>query len=465
MHIQFLGANRQVTGSCYYIEAAGLKLMVDCGLFQERPFLPRNWEKLPIDVAQLDYLLLTHAHLDHCGRIPTLMGQGFKAPILTTAPSAELARIIMLDAARIQEEDAAYKKRRHEREGRKGPHPVQPLYTEEQAQRVLPLMRVTHFDEVTKLNEQVSVRFHCAGHILGAAMVELTVKENGQARRVLFSGDIGQWDIPMVRDPSIIADADLLIMESTYGDRDHEQTADIPAKLAQIVHDALERGGNIIIPTFAVERAQLLMYYLGQLVHQKKIPQIMVYLDSPMAVNVTDVFRRHRTYMDSAAQALYEAGEPPFRFPGLELVRTIAQSKAINRIKGTCIILAGSGMCTGGRIKHHLVANISRPESTVLFVGYQAHGTLGRQIVQGDEQVRIHGQMHPVRAKIEQLHGLSAHADRTALLGWVKRFQKLPREILLTHGEEEAALSLAQEVEALGAGKVSVPQYLDARDL
>ncbi len=460
MHIQFLGANRQVTGSCYYVEAGGLRLMVDCGLFQEREHLNRNWENAPVDVSRLDAVLLTHAHLDHCGRIPKLVMEGLRAPIYTTAPSAELARIILLDAARIQEEDAAYKKKRHQREGRKPARPVRPLYTVEAAERALPLFKVTHFDEVITLNENVSVRFICAGHILGAAMVELQVRENGQTRRILFSGDLGQWDVPMVRDPIMVESADIVIMESTYGNRNHATVQDVPEKLAAVVNDTIERGGNLIIPTFAVERAQLLMYYLGELIHEGKVPEIMVYLDSPMAVDVTDVFRRHRTYMDAEAQARYAAGTPPFRFPGLELVRTVAQSKAINRIKGTCIILAGSGMCTGGRIKHHLVANIGRTESTVLFAGYQSHGTLGRQIVDGHREVRIHGAMHRVNARIEQLQGLSAHADREDLLKWLGGFTTRPQQVILTHGEEDAALSLATAMRDMGH-EVMVPHYLD----
>ncbi len=460
MYIQFLGANRQVTGSCYYVEAGGLRLLIDCGLFQEREYLHRNWNPLPIDVSRLDAVLLTHAHLDHCGRIPKLMMEGLKAPIITTAPSAELARIIMLDAARIQEEDAAYKKKRHEREGRTGPYPEKPLYTVEAVERALPLFRVTQFDEVMRLNARVSVRFRCAGHILGAAMVELMVHEHGRNRRILFSGDMGQWDIPMVRDPVTVDEADVVVMESTYGSRNHADASKVPDKLTEVVLSTIERGGNLIIPTFAVERAQLLMYYLGDLVRAGRIPELMVFLDSPMAVDVTDVFRRHRTYMDAEAQQRYLDGNPPFRFPGLQLVRTISQSKAINHIKGTCIILAGSGMCTGGRIKHHLAANISRRESTVLFVGYQARGTLGRHIVDGSREVRIHGQMYRVHARIEQLEGLSAHADRSDLLHWLDSFKTPPDQVILTHGEEEAAMSLATAIRERGRN-VIVPEYQD----
>ena len=459
MQIQFLGANRQVTGSSYLLHAGGLKILIDCGLFQERRFLGRNWEDFAVPPDQIDFVLLTHAHLDHCGRLPKLLAEGLTAPVITTEPSVDLATIVLEDSARIQEEDAQFKKKRHEREGRRGPHPEIPLYTTDDAQRAIRLLRAVPYDKPTDLNDRVTVRFHEAGHILGSAMIELAIKENGRQRCVVFSGDIGQWDKPLVRDPSLFDHASHIVMESTYGDRDHEQTGDIEGLLAQIINETVERGGNLIIPTFAIERAQELMYHLSRLVHQNRIPHLMVFLDSPMAVDVTDVFRKYRGYLDAETQTMLDAGQAPCRFPGLTLVRSTAESKAINRIQGSCIVMAGSGMCTGGRIKHHLATHISRPESTILFVGYQAADTLGRLIVEGQSSVRIHGQIHPVRAQIKQLHGLSAHADRGALWRWVDHFQDPPEHLFVTHGEEDVSLTFADHIRRTKGWHVTVPQY------
>jgi len=459
MKLHFLGAVRQVTGSRYCLEAAGLRLLIDYGMFQERSFLERNWEPCPLPPKGVDFLLLTHAHLDHAGLIPKLVREGFHNPILTTAASADVTKILLLDSGRIHEEDARYKKKRHEREGRRGPHPEIPLYTAEEATAVFPLLQETPYDERVYLNDHVWVRFHDAGHILGSAMIEIGLRENGRERRLIFSGDIGQWDKPIVRDPSLFERADYLVMESTYGDRDHEDHGEVTDRLEAIINDTVARGGNVVIPTFAIERAQELMYYLSRLVREDRIPHLLIFLDSPMAVNVTDVFRQHPECMDEEAQALFQSGQSPFAFPGMQLIRSVDESKAINRIKGSCIIMAGSGMCTGGRIKHHLVQNIGNPHSTILFVGYQARDTLGRQIVEGRPQVRIHGQQHSVRARIEQLHGLSAHADRSALLRWATRLESPPECIFVTHGEEETALAFAQTLREQTKWNIRVPQY------
>ncbi len=459
--LQFLGANRQVTGSRYFLQAGGLRLLIDCGLFQERAFLGRNWDASPVPPDQIDFLLLTHAHLDHSGLIPKLVGEGYSRPILTTAASAELARIVLLDSARIQEEDAAFKKKRHEREGRRATHPEIPLYTVADAEAALPLLEGVHYDEPVSLNDRVTVRYHDAGHILGSAMLELTVDENGQrsGRRLLFSGDIGQWDRPIIRDPSVFEGADYVVMESTYGDRVHEAHGDVDALLCDIVNGAVAAGGNVVIPTFAIERAQELMFHLSRLLKENRIPHLRIFLDSPMAVNVTEVFQRHPECLDEETLQLLRADESPFNFPGLKLVCSVEDSKAINHIKGSCIIMAGSGMCTGGRIKHHLIHNISRPESTLLFVGFQSKDTLGRQIVDGNSPVRIHGQNHPVRARVERLYGFSAHADAQGLLHWLSHFQSPPRHLFLTHGEAEVALKFGEGIQREWGWEVSVPEY------
>jgi metallo-beta-lactamase family protein len=296
-------------------------------------------------------------------------------------------------------------------------------------------------------------------------MVELIIQDNGKSKRMIFSGDMGQWNRPLVRDPSVFEQADYIIMESTYGNRNHEDPADVETLLCNIINDTVGEGGNVIIPTFAIERAQELMFHLSRLIRQDRIPYLMTFLDSPMAIDVTEVFLHNQEYLDEETKTLFRNNQQPFRFPGLKLVNSTFESKAINSIKRSCIIMAGSGMCTGGRIKHHLVQNISRPESTILFVGYQAKGTLGRQILEGQPQVRIHGQSHPVRAKIAKINSFSAHADRNGLENWLKHFKTKPKRIFLTHGEKDVALNFANYLKNKKGLSVNVPEYLQEWDL
>jgi metallo-beta-lactamase family protein len=415
MKLAFFGAARQVTGSCYFVEANGLRILVDCGLHQERPYLERNWLPLPVPPEDVDFILLTHAHLDHSGLIPTVVRDGFAGTILTTAATADLLIIALMDAAKIQEEDAAYKKKRHQKEGRSGLPTEVPLYTTEDVQMTMPLVEEAAYDEVRQLGRSISVRFRDAGHILGSAMIELSVGSAEGVRTIVFSGDIGQWGSPFVRDPSLFERADYIVMESTYGDRDHEDPGRVDDLLGGIIRDTAKAGGNVVIPTFAIERAQDLMFHLSRLVRDKAIPPMPIYLDSPMAREVTAAFERHDGFLDEEARKLFASEAHPFRFPGLVIVRTPAESKAINSLRVPAVIMAGSGMCTGGRIKHHLAHNISRPESTILFVGYQARETLGRQILEKATQVRLLGQPFPVRARVAKINGFSAHADRKAL--------------------------------------------------
>ncbi|MBN2244216.1 MAG: MBL fold metallo-hydrolase [Candidatus Aminicenantes bacterium] len=465
MFIKFLGAAQQVTGSCYYLEAGGLKLMIDCGLFQEREFLSRNWETFPVPPQNIDYVLLSHVHVDHCGLLPKLVLQGFSGKILTTAPSFEMLPIVLEDSAHIQEEDAAYKKKRHRREGRKGPYPEIPLYTVEDAMKVFPLIEAVPYKKKISLNKSVSVCFHDAGHILGSAMIEIIVKDGNKKKNIVFSGDIGQWNKPLVKDPTIFESADYIVMESTYGDRNHEDSDGVDDLLAHIIRDTIGAGGNVVIPTFAIERAQELMFYLSGLVREDRIPYMMMFLDSPMAVDITDVFQRHVSSLDKESRRLFAQGHSPFRFPGMRLIRSVEESKAINNIKGSCLIMAGSGMCTGGRIKHHLKPNIAKAESTILFVGYQVKGTLGREIINGRESVRIHGRMFPVNARIEQIQGFSAHADRDDLLDWLGALETPPTGIFLTHGEKEAMSELSRQIERKLNWPVHMPEYLEEIEL
>ncbi len=463
--IQFLGAARQVTGSRYLLNAGGLRLMIDCGMFQERKFLERNWEPPPVSPDSVDHLILTHAHLDHTGLIPKFVSHGFSGPILCTPPTRDLTEIILLDAAHIQEEDAKFKTKRHQREGRSGPRPVTPLYVTADAQASMELFHSAPYSQSHRLNDNVSVTFHDAGHILGSAILEFKIDDQGRRRTIVFSGDIGQWNRPLIHDPSLLERADYLVMESTYGNRNHAPGADVEAQLEKVINETVAAGGNILIPTFAVERAQELLYHLARLLEQDRIPNLLAFLDSPMAVDVTEVFRKHRDYLDADAQSILDSKNPLLRFPGLKLVRDVNGSKGINRIKGSCIILAGSGMCTAGRIKHHLVQNISRPESTVVFVGYQAEGTLGRLIVDGADIVRIHGHKRHVKARITQIQGFSAHADQDGLLKWITHLKSAPRRVFLTHGELDAANTLAEMIRHRLNCPVDVPEYQSEHEL
>lgn len=465
MKIKFLGANQQVTGSCSLLETETARVLVDCGLYQEREFLARNWDPFPVDPDTIDMLLLTHVHLDHCGLIPKFVREGFSGPILLTSPSEALLPIVLLDSARIHEEDASYKKKRHKREGRKGPYPEIPLYTVKDAERALRLAQGVPYNKSIPLKDQWEVRFHDAGHILGSAIIEVIVREKGRQETVLFSGDIGQWNRPLMKDPSVFDHADYIVMETTYGNRDHEEPEDVDRLLCEIINETVERGGNVVIPTFAIERAQELLFHLGRLSRQNRIPYLMTFLDSPMALDVTEVFVQYQDSLDKDVLKLLKEGKEPFGFPGLRLTRTTVESKSINSIRGSTIIMAGSGMCTGGRIKHHLVHNISRAESTVLFVGYQARGTLGRQILDGKPEVRIHGKSYPVRAKIEQIQGFSAHAGQQDLFRWLDAFRSPPARLFLVHGEKESSHSLSDLIRKKKGWKVTTPRYSDEWDM
>jgi metallo-beta-lactamase family protein len=463
--LHFLGANRQVTGSRYCLEVGDTQVMVDCGLFQERAFLDRNWADSPVPPGKIDALLLTHAHVDHCGLIPRLVNQGFRGPIYATAPSVALAEIILRDSAEIQMEDAAQKRERHRKEGRRGRHPEAPLYTEADVDRTLPRFRKASYNKPVEVAPGVAAVYRDAGHILGSAMIEVVVREGPGERRLLFSGDVGQYGKPLMNDPTACTAADDVILESTYGDRNHEDRGEVPDQLAQIVSDTVVRGGNVVVPTFAVERAQELMFHLGRLQRAKRIPEVPVFLDSPMAVDVMEVFGRYREHFDAETWNLISAGERLFDYRMLRLARTVEESKAINRLSEPAVIMATSGMCTAGRIKHHLRQNLPRAESTILFVGYQGQGTLGRQILDGQREVRIHGRPWPVRARIAQVYGLSAHADRAALLQWLGYFRQPPRRLFLTHGEESVSLGFAEHLRGTLGWNVSVPEYRECAEL
>ena len=465
MKIKFLGAAENVTGSRFLVETDKSRILIDCGLYQEREFRSRNWENFPVRPSEIDNVILTHAHLDHCGYLPKLAREGFKGKIFCTPPTAGIVQISLMDSAKIQEEDAKFKKRRHKRTGRKGAHPEIPLYTTKDARKVFSLFEKVSYQQEIQISPGIKATLYDAGHILGSAMVELKIEENGKEKILIFSGDIGRWDRPILRNPTLFEKADFVFMESTYGNRLHEEKEPSLKKLQRIIVETKEAGGNVVIPTFAIERAQELLYDINKLLKEDKIPHLLVFVNSPMAINVTEVFKKYPDYFDKEARALLKEDESLFDFPLLKMTRTTAESKAINYIKGTSIIMAGSGMCTGGRVKHHLVSNIVRPESTILFVGYQARGTLGREILERPKNVRILGQTYPVRARIEKINGISAHADKDELLKWVSGFRKPPQKIFIVHGEKEVAADFASTLRNKVKSEVIVPKYLEEHPL
>ena len=458
--LTFLGAAQNVTGSRYLLETSGMRILVDCGLFQEREFLNRNWGPFGVPAASIDAILLTHAHLDHCGFIPKICREGFQGDIYSTYATADIAGVMLLDSAKIQEEDAEFKKRRHQREGRRGRYPEVPLYTVKDAEASLACFsyQVDYLEKVN-IGDGVTASFHDAGHVLGSAMIKLTLSEGAEKRTIIFSGDIGRWHVPILRDPSLFPEADYVLVESTYGDRLHGEQAGIEGHLAKIINSTYDAGGHIVIPSFALERSQEILYYLNKLLIDKRIPHLPVYLDSPMAIKVTEIFKDYPDVYDRDMSRLLDLNRSPFRFPGLKMTDNVEDSKAINNLTGPAIIIAGSGMCTGGRIKHHLVNNISRPESTVLFIGYQAQGTLGRYIVDGNKDVRILGQSRHVRAGIEQMDGFSAHADRDELMRWLSAFEKTPRGVFVTHGESEVTEKFCGYIKEKTGWKAAAPAY------
>ncbi len=459
--LSFLGAAQNVTGSRYLLEAKDKKILIDCGLYQERDFRDRNWLPFACNPNTLDAILLTHAHLDHCGLIPKIAKEGFNGKIYCTQATAEIANIVLLDSGHLQEEDAAYKRKRHKKEGRTPPRPEIPLYTADDARECNKLFSPVKYNQKIEVTESIEAEFYDIGHIFGSSMIEVTLKDGNQKCSLLFSGDIGRWNKPILRDPTFAKNADYIFIESTYGDRIHHDPQDIETMLEEIINSTRKAGGNIIIPTFALERAQEVLYYLNKLLLADRIPPLTVFVDSPMAINVTDVFKHHPELFDSEMTELVNNHESPFAFPNLRMSRTANQSKAINEIKGTIIVMAGSGMCTGGRIKHHLAQNIHRPESTILFVGYQAVGTLGRQILEKPKEVRILGQIYPVRARIEKINGFSGHADRNELMYWLSKVDTAPNKIFVTHGEPESAKSLAKLIEQDKHWDTLVPKYKD----
>lgn len=466
VRLSFLGAAQNVTGSCYLVEAGDQRVLVDCGFFQERDYQHRNWDPFPVPPASVDAVLLTHGHLDHVGLLPKLARDGFKGRIFCTSATGDITAIVLADSARLQMEDAKHKQKRHKRERRRSPHhPVKPLYTTKDAEKVPPLLTPVEYGKPVTVAAGIKATFKNVGHILGSAMIRLTVENGAKPIRILFSGDVGRWERPILRDPDLPEETDYLVTESTYGDRVHDAVEDVQTALAKIINVTSNEGGNILIPSFAIERSQELLYYLSRLRQERKIPPLMVFLDSPMAIKVTGVFRRHKDRYDQDMRELLDDGHRPFSFDGLKMVRSREESKSINNLRGSAIIIAGSGMCTGGRIKHHLVHNIQRPQSTILFVGYQARGTLGRRLVEGAKEVRIFGGMRQVRARVEQIQGFSGHADRNELLRWIEGLKAPPQHVFVTHGGAKVSKKFAQLLHEETGWPTSTPAYRESVEL
>jgi metallo-beta-lactamase family protein len=456
LKISFHGADRGVTGSCHLIECGGTRILIDCGLYQGgRELEEENAESFGFDAASIDFLLLTHAHLDHCGRIPLLARRGFKGKIVTTDASRELARLVLLDAAHLQEEEARYQSRRKVKHG--GRHEIQPLYSVLDVLNSFELFGPrAYYETPIELAPGICATFFDAGHILGSASIFLELEEKGQARSVFFSGDIGNSGRPLLRAPATPAHADVVVMETTYGDRSHKAIQPSVDELYDAITDTLRRGGNVIIPTFALERAQELLFYLREGVAADRLPgSLQVYLDSPMAISATEIFARHPECYEPQVAELFREGQDPFDLPGLHFTRETAESMAVNRVTGGAVIMAGSGMCTGGRVRHHLKQHLWRHESSVIFVGFAARGTLARRIIDGAETVKIFGEPYPVNAAIHTINGFSAHADQAELLVWHRRLAA-PEVTYLVHGEEKA---MSRFSELLPDSKVKMPVF------
>ncbi|MFN3751303.1 MAG: MBL fold metallo-hydrolase RNA specificity domain-containing protein [Thiobacillus sp.] len=444
MKLTFLGAAREVTGSSYLVEHEGLRFLVDCGLFQGgREARAKNRRAFSFDPRSLDFVLLTHAHIDHSGLLPRLVALGFKGTIHATRATCDLLGVMLPDAAHIQEKEAEYANRDRFRRGiEKGgnPHDVAPLYTVAQAQASLKRLNPVDYDLEIAPHPQVRCTFRDAGHILGSAIVEVWVGEGPRRRKLVFSGDLGQPARPLMRDPAPIHDADYLLVESTYGDRDHKSMAATQDELVEAVRDTIERkGGNVIVPAFAVGRTQDMLYLLADLTRRGRLPKLSVFVDSPMATAATEITYRHMALLDDETHELMGRHGGAQYFRKLDFVEDVEESKALDRIKGGAVIISASGMCEAGRIKFHLRANLPRRESTVLITGFQAAGTLGRRLVDGARRVRLLGEDIPVRADLYTLGGLSAHADRSALLAWLGHFHNAPRRVFVVHGEETVA--------------------------
>ena len=447
MRLSFIGAAHEVTGSCHLLEACGKNILIDCGM-EQGPDLYENQE-IPVTAGDIDYLLLTHAHIDHSGKIPLLCKQGFKGDIVTTFATSDLCNIMLRDSAHIQEFEAQWRNRKAKRSGGEI---YEPVYTMADADAAISLLAPCDYGQKISLCEGIEVRFNDVGHLLGSASIEVWITEDGVSKKVVFSGDVGNTNQPLIRDPQLVKEADYVVIESTYGDRTHgDEIPDYIGEFTRILRETFDKGGNVVIPSFAVGRTQELLYFIREIKEKKLLPEygyFEVYVDSPLAIEATNVFNKNvKSCFDEEAMALVEQGINPLIFPGLKTTITGEESKLINFNDNPKVIISASGMCEAGRIRHHLKHNLWRPECTICFVGYQAVGTLGRKLIEGADSVKLFGENITVNARIETIKGISGHADMNGLLHWLGGFEKKPDRVIVVHGEDTVTDSFAKTVE------------------
>jgi len=462
MKIKFFGAAKEVTGSCYSLSTKDEKILIDCGMFQGGKDMERmNYEPFDFDPSKFNAMILTHAHLDHCGRIPKLIKFGFRGKIFTTDATKDLAFVIMMDAAKIAKEDTEHENKRRKKQGLP---PRKPIYSEVDVRNTMKLFVTTTYNKDIRITRNITACFYDAGHILGSSSVQLKVTENKKSSLIVFSGDLGKPDAVLVKKTTAIFKADYVLVESTYGDRVHPPVETREKELIRIINETYKRGGKLMIPSFAIERAQEIIYYIGKFMQQGTIPKMNVYLDSPMAIKATDVFEKYSEYFNDNIQKTYDDKRDPFNFPQLIKTVDVSASKSINTITKPCIIIAGNGMCTAGRIKHHIRNNIGDPNSTLLFIGYQVPGTLGYWLKKGEKIVKLLGVEEKVNAKVESIDSFSAHADYPTLIKWLNNFAPKPKKIFVVHGEEEQAIAFSQRINKEGFTSV-VPSIGDEIEL
>ena len=473
MNITFLGATKTVTGSNFLVEGAGKKFIVDLGMYQGRTKeIMLNTDDFLFSIPEIDFMLLTHAHIDHSGRIPKLYKEGYKNSIYATKATVDLCGILLPDSGHIQEMEAEWINRKRKREGK---HAIEPLYTAQDGIDCLEIFSPIKYDEVIEIDENIKVRFNDAGHMLGSATIEVWVTENGETKKIVFSGDLGNNDIPLLDQPTMIANADYLIMESTYGGRLHLENEQKAEKFLEIVSETLQKGGNVVIPSFAVGRTQEILYEINELKEGKhgeefykqymSLMKADVYVDSPLAVSATEIFKRNVYLFNEETRNKIQSGDNPLEFSGLTLTQSVEESKALNESTKPSIIISASGMCEVGRIKHHLKHNLWNPNSTILFVGFQAEGTLGRKLIDGAEKVKIFGEEVAVNARVEYIEGYSGHADQQGLLNFVYSFKNKPKHIFLVHGEPEGQRTLKDKITETTNLSVSIPEFGEVFDL
>lgn len=464
MDIQFLGAAKMVTGSNYLIKMDKYKILVDCGLFQgSNEKEEMNFHKFPFEPSTIDYLILTHAHIDHSGRIPKLVKEGFRGKILCTKSTYDLCKIMLVDSAKIQESDVQWENKKRQRRGQKL---SEPLYTMKDAEDSLKYFDPYFYNQNIIINEDISLKFKDAGHILGSSILELWVTEDGETNKIVFSGDLGMPGRPIIKDPEFIDDADYLILESTYGDRDHESYSYSTSKLIEIINNTVVKNGTVLIPSFAVGRTQELIYELNKYYeYNKDVEEYMkvpIYIDSPMAVNATEVFEMNSNSFNDEAKELILSGDNPFNFQNLRYIRSQEESMALNKSNYPKVIISASGMATAGRIRHHLKHNLWDPNNSLIFVGYQAEGTLGRILLDGAKKVKLLGEEIEVNLSIYDLEGFSAHADQKTLLNFIDNFKRKPKKVFLVHGEEGPANILSNIIEERFDIDVIIPNLGDS---